>query len=139
MEKIEKMERKLEGQVREGTITQKQFTEKINVVALLEGKRRCGRCKDIKPISDYRRDKSRKEEIATRCRSCDNELHKRHEATEKWKKRNRISLADSRKKYPEKNKARVLARACVTELVFCEMCKNTGVKLHRHHPDYSKT
>ena len=43
-----------------------------------------------------------------------------------------------RRKNPEKNRAQVYAIRNVPLKDYCELCGEKGVKLTRHHPDYSK-
>ena len=58
--------------------------------------------------------------------------------TSKWKNIHSKSSKKYIEKNPERQKARELAQKHVELKNYCEDCKTTTRKLHRHHPDYNK-
>lgn len=85
--------------------------------------KRCNICLEVKPLSDFRSDRSRRDGLQYRCRRCDGH----------------IRMANERR-YPEKRRARLqvknaLHRGKLTRKP-CERCGHVNVEAH--HDDYSK-
>lgn len=102
----------------------------------------CPDCKKTKPADDFVRGPSRKDGLASYCRVCDNERHRKYFTTNKYKKYSREYGAKRYAKHREKDKARAKLRYAVTkgEVIKPEHCESCGNKrrLEGHHEDYSK-
>ena len=116
--------------------------------------RRCLKCQEMKPLSDYHREKERGHK--TTCRVCRNSMNRKYysenidsrrtyfRARNTTPERRAAWVRDDRRRRersPDKNRARELVRAAVRagklERLSCEFCGETrGV--HAHHEDYSK-
>jgi hypothetical protein len=105
--------------------------------------KRCYDCKVDRPVEQFSKDRTRKDGLDCICKDCCSIRIKPYiqkwSKTEAFKKRMRIGLAESRARYPEKTKARLLAYRHKEEIAkdSCENC-GSSENLHMHHHDYSK-
>ena len=75
------------------------------------GKKRCVTCKETLPLSDFNKNKSRKDGLHSQCKSCLKQYRNRPDAREKkqvWHSENAERVRESRKNYYEANKDRLL-------------------------------
>lgn len=103
----------------------------------------CLKCKNIKDISQFHNDKSRRDGFYMYCKKCNNESRKikyyKEKSTETYLRRKLISTTKQKAEYPVKAKARRLAYNNKNKIrkASCEWCEAEG-KLQMHHPDYNK-
>jgi len=114
----------------------------------------CGRCKEIKPVGEFYRDRYRNDGLMNRCKACDSKHHSDsymsdHEKRKQMKRddyaRNRLWYISYHKKYREKNlKASRARMLCALAIASGELkpqpCEECGKKLaiNAHHDDYDK-
>lgn len=63
---------------------------------------------------------------------------RRYNKSEQGAQKHRESVYRYINKYPERQRARIQARQIRKEIANCESCLKSNLKLHKHHPDYSK-
>ncbi len=115
--------------------------------------KRCGFCKEKKPIDDFYADRSRGDGLSTLCKLCVRIRFKnsreRNPATFKKKEqnyytKNKQKILERRQEWYKKNRHKALAHEAVKRALFrgelvrmpCEVCGDT--KVVGHHDDYSK-
>ena len=109
----------------------------------------CFACKTRLPMRCFSKDRTRKNGLSFRCRSCVSKMYKL------WREKNKARLTSKEhkvkrnelaykymKKYPEKQRARAsVAYALKHGKIQKLPCQTSGCKdkkVHAHHPDYSK-
>ncbi len=130
--------------------------------------KQCSKCKEIKPVSEFRKSKARKDGYHNPCRNCISVWHKTYHQTENRKRRHREYMREYRKtekdriyqkQYRQSKKGReaheryCLAnqdkrRAKITVSIAVKAGKLAQINTlkcscgkqaaHYHHPDYSK-
>jgi hypothetical protein len=104
---------------------------KVNGVKVLK---KCTICKEHLPYSEFNHNKSKTDGFECYCRKC-NIIKAR-----RWRQKNRERMNEiiysSIAKYPERQKARIVANRCFPEPQICSVqsCVELG---ERHHPDYT--
>lgn len=118
-----------------------------------EKKKTCTKCGMVKVLSLFKRDNAKKDGSSQPCRECGKKArlqryYTRHEHflkarrvySQNHKKRQLEKTLESKKRYPEKEKARWMLREAVKrgklERLPCEICKVPNAQ--GHHEDYSK-
>ena len=94
----------------------------------------CPRCKQIKPVSSYTRDKSKTDGLTAWCKKCRN---KRKLERRSMGFKEKLSIRD-----PEKVRANSIIRYAIKNNLIqvpsiCSMCWKECIPI-AHHPDYSK-
>lgn len=127
----------------------------------LATRKRCSKCKQKKPLSDFASDNSHKTARRQRyCRECNRKYNKRR--NRRWKKEDPKSYREYqrtryqrrkghkaayaktyREKYPERVRARrklnyEVERGRITRPTACPKCGATDRRIEAHHKDYSK-
>jgi 5-methylcytosine-specific restriction endonuclease McrA len=78
---------------------------------MIEGKKKCGRCGEIKPLDKFYRDKSRKDGLTPQCKACrmaysssakSKEVQRRYRQTEKYKQSEARKVSQEKYKNSEK-------------------------------------
>lgn len=103
--------------------------------------KKCNRCHKTKLLGRFSKDRSRKDGLQAKCKSCEREIKRE----KRWSLRNRRTKKTvKRKLQPATEKRRAnkkLYYAVKTGKVIkpekCQRC-NKKDKLHGHHPDYNK-
>lgn len=103
--------------------------------------KKCGKCKEQKPLTEFYKDRTRTDGYNHKCRDCQNAYwneaqYPKLKKTEKYQAKHRISVSNYARNNPLKAKAHRLAKA-VDIAENCENCGNQST-LHKHHPDYTK-
>ena len=92
--------------------------------------KKCASCKNIKPLSDFRKDKTRKDGLQTRCKQCASIAYKKayqERYADKIKVRNKKRWDENRKRLVEHKRSA------------CEKCGETHIAcLELHHVDPSR-
>lgn len=97
----------------------------------------CFMCKVAKPLDDFYRDSTRKDGHQQMCKVCRREYQDKYSTTDKWKALHRKKQAGYSLRHPERSK--IYAQAQQVPLAkSCERCGVSGIRLVRHHPDYSE-
>lgn len=114
--------------------------------------KRCFKCGEEKPRTDFYRHPQMGDGLLGKCKACTkrdvtrDRLLKLEQKREYDRKRatlpHRAALrrrvsAEWKAAHPERRKAQNRAQA-VERKTMCEGCSKEGVRLERHHPDYSK-
>ena len=121
--------------------------------------KRCSKCREIKPESEFYKDKRSKDGLKCQCKRCHCETNISTRNKETARKNNREYMRRRRIKHPdivrfsdkereksrpndEKKKARMLLNVAVRDgridkPACCEECGAVG-PVYGHHPDYSK-
>lgn len=106
--------------------------------------KRCSKCKRIKPLEEFYKNNTKSCGRQSACKECikenDKERLKRYRKTNEGRQKEIERSAKTRKKYPERDKARVTARRAIkTGEIKKRACQICGeIKTEMHHPDYSK-
>ena len=102
---------------------------------------KCHMCKLKKTADNFYKDSTRKSGVGSRCKSCARLMSRirypEDKTTEQYKTRHVKNSRLYVEKYPDRQKARLLAKKANLKKEACEQC---GLKdtLHMHHPDYSQ-
>ena len=113
--------------------------------------KRCSRCKQEKPTTEFHRDKSQASGLSYACKTCRREQHRENRETYRAANRRyeathadtrRVQKIDYRANNPDKARARDAVHRAVragrlTRPNTCERCDASG-PVHGHHGDYSK-
>jgi hypothetical protein len=105
--------------------------------------RRCDTCKEEKAITDFYRNKSKHDGIASTCKFCATRMLDKHRRTSKYKRNMLDRQRRYREEFPEKAKANRLARYAkivgwLQQPESCEDCKKLLPKLEMAHIDYNE-
>ncbi|MEK6882399.1 MAG: hypothetical protein AABY22_22455 [Nanoarchaeota archaeon] len=107
--------------------------------------KKCSKCKEIKPKSEFYPDKRWRSGVCSACKKCFYLIYLRFKVSKKLKgkslkeqrERGKKGTAKYRKKHPEKIVAREMARRYVEKKKNCEKC-GSSIFMQMHHPDHSK-
>ena len=116
--------------------------------------KKCSRCKTIKIITNFSKNKAKKDGLQNSCKNCRSieqsfykysektfEKRKKHRKTKKYKKTQKETVARYKKKNPEKVKAhsviqKAIQRKILERPFFCSLCGITK-DIHGYHEDYA--
>jgi len=106
-------------------------------------KKKCSTCKELKPLDDFRNEKAQKYGKGGRCKPCDNKYNTEHKKKTGFYRRDGKNTYENRresiKRYTEKNKDHINARAAVSQalkrgIIKKKPCADCGdFKVHAHH------
>jgi hypothetical protein len=117
--------------------------------------RECLKCHVTKAVSEFYKDKSRKDGVHPYCKTCriahactwgKANRHRTIEYTRKYKRRHAVQIKESNRVYALKNKKKIDARLILNVAVRtwavvrpqnCERCGRQA-KVHGHHDDYDR-
>lgn len=102
----------------------------------------CGRCRLVKQLSEFNKDKYTKSGYRSQCKECmTKERAAMQDHYKQWRDADdrKKLYADYRRSRYQRDKIKVKARnaARVLERMPCEQCGSTE-KIHAHHDDYAK-
>ena len=109
--------------------------------------KRCSKCRQRKPRSEFSKDRSRKDGLQNRCKPCNRKIVKKwaKENPDKKRENDRAHELTNRERHPEKYKARHkvrdrVAKGTMVKPKRCEGCRRKFPRhlLQGHHQNYSK-
>ena len=111
-------------------------------------KKKCSSCQKEIQITFFNKNKAQKDGLYNICRTCRIPYNNNRNWFKKWRITNpdmykasqRRGQKAYRARYPEKEKAHLIARKNKAKLLkdTCEKCGELRGELHMHHSDYSK-
>lgn len=101
--------------------------------------KKCSQCNQIKPLSEFYKNKNYAKGYCARCKNCISKYNKTPRGKEVCLK----SVLNYMKNHPERKKARVRANTLmrsgkIRKAHMCSLCKAINVPLHKHHSDYNR-
>lgn len=117
--------------------------------------KKCSKCKEIKPVAEFSRNKKYASGYISQCRLCvskwfTEEYYPKNNTginarTKEYRQEHRVAINQNTyaKQDPGKQKARravnnALAAGKITKPTECPSCGNSGYRIEGHHKDYSK-
>lgn len=99
-------------------------------------KLKCSKCRKLKAITFFWRNKTRKNGFEAWCKAC----RKSYYNQPKYRLLHAIRTAKNIHKYPDRHKARLLADNNREKMIGdrCDNCGDNRAILHMHHKDYKK-
>jgi hypothetical protein len=108
-------------------------------------RKRCSRCKQHKPTTEFGKNRGRKDGLHDRCRDCSTQWAREYyHSKEKFKPNYKPRHAKHQRVYAQKHKEVIKAHGAIAGLrrrrskVACESCGTSEKALHLHHPDYNR-
>jgi hypothetical protein len=106
--------------------------------------KQCASCKQVKPHSEFWRQKTGSDKVHSYCKVCSRAARRRSyprmKSTEHYKESHRISSRRYLAAHPEVGTAhnKVHKKKATLKKTECERCGTSGCLLHMHHPDHAK-
>lgn len=109
----------------------------------MKAEKQCRKCKEIKPLDDFNKDKKAKDGKRSYCKVCIASYKRAYRLTDKGKASHIKSNRKHRQLHPEKIKAgeaviRAVKSGKLTRPTICSECKQPNGTIQGHHESYAK-